>query len=191
MQKLPLVSLAAALALSAGAANAQSDPSAVQAVPVPEATAPALPPAPPAPPPVVEWNKADAQELLSYIEEVDSEGLTPADYNPARLREAIASNDKDQLDAVASDAFLRVSSDLALGHVRGDARVSWYVNDPDLNGNDQLSMMQRAVKNHNVRDMLTSLLPTHPQYNELKAVLAETPKSDKAKIDKIRTNMDR
>jgi murein L,D-transpeptidase YcbB/YkuD len=39
--------------------------------------------------------------------------------------------------------------------------------------------------------MLTSLLPTHPQYNELKAVLATVPKSDAAKIDKIRTNMDR
>jgi murein L,D-transpeptidase YcbB/YkuD len=42
-----------------------------------------------------------------------------------------------------------------------------------------------------VRDTLSSLLPTHPQYAELKAVLAETPKTEKAKIEKIRINMDR
>jgi murein L,D-transpeptidase YcbB/YkuD len=193
MQKLHFVSLAATLALAAGTAAAQTDPSQPQDAQVtatPQAAVPP-PPVPPAPPPVVEWNRSDAQELLNYIQGIDEEGLTPDDYDPARLRDAIAGKDKDQLNAVASDLFRRLSSDLALGHVRGDARVSWYVNDPDLNGNDQLSMMQRAVKNHSVRDTLTSLLPTHPQYSELKSVLADTPKSDKAKIDRIRTNMDR
>ena len=211
MQTLPFVSLAAALALAGGAAYAQTSPNMVQTAPnmvqtapnmvqtgqmpvapapVPQATMP-LQPAPPVLPPVVEWSKSDAQELLNYIQGIEEEGLTPEDYDPARLREALAANDKDQLNSVASELFLRVSSDLALGHVRGDARNSWYINDPDLNGNDQLSMMQRAVKNHSVRDMLTSLLPTHPQYGELKAVLADTPKSEKAQIEKIRTNMDR
>jgi murein L,D-transpeptidase YcbB/YkuD len=52
-------------------------------------------------------------------------------------------------------------------------------------------MMQRGVKNRSVRDTLTALLPTHPQYAELKAVLAQTPKSDQARIERIRTNMDR
>jgi murein L,D-transpeptidase YcbB/YkuD len=75
--------------------------------------------------------------------------------------------------------------------VRGDARVDWHINDPDLNGNEQYAMMERAVQKHTVRDTLTALLPTHPQYNELKAVLAVTPKSEKAQIEKIRTNMDR
>jgi murein L,D-transpeptidase YcbB/YkuD len=158
--------------------------------PVPQAVTPAPAP-PPVLPPVAEWNKADAQELLAYIESIGEEGLVAEDYDPARLRSAIDGKSKEQLNAVASELFLRVSSDLALGHVRGDARASWYINDPDLNGNEQLSMMQRALKNHNVRDTLTALLPTHPQYQELKAVLADLPKTEKSKIEKVRTNMDR
>ena len=193
MKTLPLVSLVVALAAAAGVAHAQTDPSAAQAVPVSPApqAAPAAPPPAPVPPPVVEWSKDDARELLGYIEEIGAEGLDPNDYAPARLRTAIAAGDKDQLNAVASELFLRVSSDLALGHVRGDARNSWYINDPDLNGNEQYSMMQRAVKNDSVRDTLSALLPTHPQYAELKAVLADTPKGDKATVERIRANMDR
>jgi murein L,D-transpeptidase YcbB/YkuD len=199
MHKLSFVSLAAVLAAVGGAASAQIDPNPAQATPQPAVPAGEVAPAPVAPapvappvaPPVIEWNKADAQDLLTYIEGIGEEGLDPADYDPARLRSAISGKSKDELSAVASELFLRVSSDLALGHVRGDARNNWYINDPDLNGNDQYSMMQRAVKNHSVRDTLTALLPTHPQYGELKAVLADMPKTEKAKIEKIRTNMDR
>jgi murein L,D-transpeptidase YcbB/YkuD len=192
MQKLHFVALAAAIAVTGAAAGAQTDPSAAQMTPapVPQAVTPAPAP-PPVLPPVAEWNKADAQELLAYIESIGEEGLVAEDYDPARLRSAIDGKSKEQLNAVASELFLRVSSDLALGHVRGDARASWYINDPDLNGNEQLSMMQRALKNHNVRDTLTALLPTHPQYQELKAVLADLPKTEKSKIEKVRTNMDR
>ncbi len=194
MKTLPLVSLVALLAAAAGSAQAQTDPAAALGAQVAPETSVApvpQPVAPPVAPPMVEWNRGDAQELLTYIEEIGQEGLDPADYDPARLRAAIASRDKAELDRVASAIVLRVSSDLALGHVRGDARASWYINDPDLNGNEQSSMMARAVKNHSVRDTLSALLPTHPQYAELKAVLADTPKSETATIEKIRANMDR
>jgi murein L,D-transpeptidase YcbB/YkuD len=190
MKTLPLVSLVLALSAAAGAAQAQSDPA---TAPAPEAaqTAPVAPPmAPTVAPPVIEWNKAAAEDLLAYIEGIGEEGLDPADYQPGRLRAAIA-KDKGQLNSVASELFLKVSSDLALGHVRGDARSNWYINDPDLNGGDQYAMMERAVRNRSIRDTLTSLLPTHPQYAELKAVLATMPKSETSKIEKIRTNMDR
>jgi murein L,D-transpeptidase YcbB/YkuD len=140
---------------------------------------------------VVQWNRAAAQDLLSYLDTVGEEGLDAADYEPARLREALAGRDQDALNAAATQTFLRLSSDIALGRVRGDARVDWHINDPDLNGNEQYSLMESAVSKGTVRDTLSSLLPTHPQYAELKAVLAETPKAEKAKIEKIRINMDR
>jgi murein L,D-transpeptidase YcbB/YkuD len=191
MQKLPLISLA--LVLAAGSAGAQTTPAPVTSQPdVAVQPAPAAPSvAPPVAPPVVEWNKEAAQDLLATIERIDEEGLDPSDYSPSRLRTALSGGDKDQLNEVATALFLKLSSDLALGHVRGDARASWYINDPDLNGGEQYAMMQRGVKNRSVRDTLTALLPTHPQYAELKAVLAQTPKSDQARIERIRTNMDR
>lgn len=135
------------------------------------------------------WTRTAAQDLLAYVERVHEEGLDPADYEPERLRAAIAGADEMILRMVATDTFLRLSSDLALGHVRGDARQHWHMQDSDLDGNEQYALMQRAVENNSVRDTLTSLLPTHPQYAELKLVLANT--RDKAVADKVRVNLDR
>lgn len=135
------------------------------------------------------WTIAAAEELLAYVERVGEEGLDPADYTPDRLRAAIDVGDEVALRTVATDVFLRLSSDLALGHARGDDRIDWHMQDPDLNGNDQYAMMERAVANNSVHDTLNSLLPTHPQYTELKAVLATA--NDEAMRDKVRTNLDR
>src|SRR5687768_2628933 len=66
----------------------------------------------------VRWTRPAAQELLAYVERIGDEGLDPADYAPQRLRDALAANDELILSTAASDTFLRVSSDLALGHVR-------------------------------------------------------------------------
>ncbi len=136
------------------------------------------------------WTRAAAMDLLAYITKANEEGLDPVDYSPDRLNAAIASGDQAELSRTATDTFLRISSDLALGHVRGDSRMDWHVHDQeDLNSTDQLALMQRAVANGTVHDSLNSLLPTHPQYAELKALL-HTAK-DKALLDKVRTNLDR
>jgi murein L,D-transpeptidase YcbB/YkuD len=136
------------------------------------------------------WTKAAAMDLLTYISKANEEGLDPADYSPDRLNAAIAGGDEAALSTTATDTFLRISSDLALGHVRGTSRMDWHVHDQeDLNSTDQLALMQRAIENNTVHDSLNSLLPTHPQYAELKALL-HTAK-DKALLDKVRTNLDR
>jgi murein L,D-transpeptidase YcbB/YkuD len=136
------------------------------------------------------WTKAAAMDLLAYISKANEEGLDPADYSPDRLNAAIAGRDEAALSTTATDTFLRISSDLALGHVRGTSRMDWHVHDQeDLNSTDQLALMQRAIENNTVHDSLNSLLPTHPQYGELKALL-HTAK-DKALLDKVRTNLDR
>jgi murein L,D-transpeptidase YcbB/YkuD len=136
------------------------------------------------------WTIAAAQDLLDYVERIDEEGLDPADYDPQRLRAGIAAEDEAALSATATDVFLKVSSDLALGHVRGYSRMDWHVGDQkDLNSADQIALMKRAIENDSVQDSLSSLLPTHPQYAELKALLGTA--KDKALLDKVRTNLDR
>ena len=69
------------------------------------------------------WTKEAARDLLRYVEGISADGLTPADYAPDALRAALAGNDESALRTAATDTFLRLSSDLALGHVRGDARI--------------------------------------------------------------------
>lgn len=135
------------------------------------------------------WTKEAARDLLSYVEGIGADGLTPADYAPDALRAALAGNDESALRTAATDTFLRLSSDLALGHVRGDARIDWHMVDPDLDGNQQYALMEKAVRENSVRATLDSLLPTHPQYAELKAVL-NTAK-DKAVYEKARANLER
>jgi murein L,D-transpeptidase YcbB/YkuD len=136
------------------------------------------------------WTPEAARDLLAYVQQVDAEGLDPADYDPERLRAAIEAGERTALSAAATDTFLRISSDLALGHVRGSARMDWHVGDQkDLNSADQLALMKRAIDNGSVHDSLNSLLPTHPQYAELKALLGTA--KDKQLLDKARTNLDR
>jgi len=135
------------------------------------------------------WTPAAAQALVIYIQGVGVEGLDPADYAVDRLQAAIAAQDIDAISTAATDSFLRISSDLALGHVRGEGRVEWHHADNDIDAQQQYAMMQKAIAENGVREILDGLLPIHPQYSELKTLLATT--TDAATRDKVRANLDR
>ena len=153
--------------------------------PVPMAT----PPPPPPPPPV--WTMADANQLLLTILNSAREGLDPTDYDAAGLMSAMRSNDPVLLSAAATERFNKLSSDFALGHVRGDDKQNWHIPDPDLDSARQDTLLRAALAQHRIGDALTRLLPTHPQYAALKNALAITPKTESGKINRIRLNMDR
>jgi murein L,D-transpeptidase YcbB/YkuD len=148
-----------------------------------------LPPPPPLPP--VVWDVASAQELLAYIQQIGSDGLNPADYDPAGLEATIQTANPAVISPAATQRFNLVSSDLALGHVKKPARIDWWVADNDLNAEKQDALLRSAIAEHDLTAALNGLLPTHPQYAALKEALAATPASDEAKRDRIRLNMDR
>jgi murein L,D-transpeptidase YcbB/YkuD len=145
----------------------------------------------PAPLPPALWDVVSAQDLLNYIKQIGIEGLNPEDYDPQGLEAAIANGDPLALSAAATDRFDRVSSDLALGHVKKPARIDWFVTDNDLNAEKQDALLRSALAAHDISGALNRLLPTHPQYAALKLALAETPAAETAKRDRIRLNMDR
>ena len=163
----------------------------------PVAQAPAAqPPAADVPPPPVVyptliWNPRDAQDLLAFITQIGSEGLDPADYDPAGLAMALRSGNPLLLAQAATDRFNRVSGDLAFGHVPRDEREGWHIADRDLNRERQFLLLQSALMQHRVPDALRGLLPTHPQYRDLKNALMTTPRTNTAQINRIRLNMDR
>jgi murein L,D-transpeptidase YcbB/YkuD len=148
-----------------------------------------LPPPPPPPPPL--WTLQQASALVAYINNVGHEGLSPSDYDAAGLIAAMRSNDPQQLAQAATDRFNKLSSDLALGHVRGDARIDWHVVDNDLDEVRQRQMLEAALITNRIPEVLNTLLPTHPQYGALRTALSITPKTEVQKINKIRLNMDR
>jgi len=194
---------AAVAAVPLGAAWAQSTPPAGS--PAPKATpkpadpiAPlpegAVEPAPVAelPPPL--WQPVQVAELLTIINNVGREGLTPADYDPAGLSAAMRSGDPVAMSAAATERFNRLSSDLALGHVRGKDRIDWHVDDSDLDPVRQRQLLDAGLRENRLGLVLNGLLPTHPQYGALKNALAmalAAPAVDAGKVNKIRLNMDR
>jgi murein L,D-transpeptidase YcbB/YkuD len=171
---------------TASPVQAQVQPQA--ATPPQQTPAPVAQPAP-LPPPM--WDLPDAQQLLTYIEAIGKEGLDPSDYAPQGLADAIRGGDPLVLSQVATDRFNRVSSDLALGHVRGDDRIDWHIKDPDLDGNRQDQILRWALQTHQVAETLDQLLPTHPQYAALRHALEVTPPTEIDKIKRIKLNMDR
>jgi murein L,D-transpeptidase YcbB/YkuD len=181
-----------ASALPLGVAFAQTMP-ATQAQPgaaaAPAVAAEVPAPAPVLPPPV--WDARDALQLLSFIRGIGAEGLEPLDYDPAGLEKALASASPAAISAAANDRFNRVASDLALGHVRGDDRQGWLIKDPDLDNGRLDQLLRSAVARHDIAGTLTGLLPTHPQYAALKTALSITPRTETAKYQRIRLNLDR
>ena len=151
-----------------------------------QAAQPLPPPLPPA-----MWDVINAEDLLRYIAAVGKEGLNPEDYDPAGLDDAIRTGNILGISAASTDRFNRLSSDLALGHVKKPARIDWWVADPDLNAAKQDALLRSALAAHAITGALDGLLPTHPQYAALKAALAETPLTDEAKRNRIRLNLDR
>lgn len=174
---------------------------AAAAVPVaaqPQAAQPATGPAPepievaePAPLPPPLWSAGPAQELLAFIRGVASEGLVPADYDPDGLAAALQGGDPIALSTAATERFNRLSSDLALGHVRAKDRIDWHIKDPDLDDGRQDKLLRWALFTNQVGETLASLHPKHPQYAALKQALVVTPPEETDKINRIRLNMDR
>ena len=171
------------------------------ATPLPSTTAPAqlrapdaLPAVPvedvPVLPPAV-WQPGDVAQLSAYIRAVGRDGLDPTDYDVAGLDAALRSGDPLAWSAAATERFNKVSSDVALGHVRGDARVGWYIVDKDLDSSRQRQLLDQALATRSLTQTLDGLLPTHPQYGALRYALEVTPKTETNKINRIRLNMDR
>jgi murein L,D-transpeptidase YcbB/YkuD len=152
----------------------------------PQATTPA-----PVPAPVIvkaDWSRDDARELIAFVDKIEEDGLDPSDYRVEPLRQALAGK-SDEFGPLATQLFLKVASDLMFGHTPAAARLDWYVTDDSFNAYDQQALLDRATSSHSVSEALRSLLPTHPQYAALKALLATT--ESEPLRDKIRVNLDR
>jgi murein L,D-transpeptidase YcbB/YkuD len=186
--------------LVAAAAGAQTSAPAKPVdpiAPLPQSAAPADPAATPAapaelpPPPPAVWRVDQALTLAAYIRAIGREGLDPSDYDVAGLEAAARAGDNIAMSAAATDRFNLLSSDLALGHVRGKSRIAWHIVDKDLDATRQRALLDGALANNAIPAALDALLPSHPQYGALRTALQKTPATEIAKRDRIRLNMDR
>lgn len=141
--------------------------------------------------PTVSWSVADARALLGTIQGIDADGLIAADYQPEKLRAAIAVGAGAELDAQASKSFAWLIEDMRDGRTRYDAREQWFVVDTDVDANPTSEVIENALASHDVPGAIAALTPSAPDYAALKGVLAVTPKAEKAKRNLIQINLDR
>ncbi len=141
--------------------------------------------------PASAWTVPDAQALLEVAQSVAGDGLDPSDYDTGALEAAIKSNDADRLDDTATEIFGALAHDFIEGHVGEANRIAWFIKGPVANPAGLVRYMAQALASHEVRDALEALLPSDPQYYALKVALARTPRSDRAKTDMIRINLER
>ncbi|MDP3906496.1 L,D-transpeptidase family protein [Novosphingobium sp.] len=155
-----------------------------------DAAAPALPVGPVIEP-VMSWTTANAQALVGVIEQLDAHGLVPADYQLTELRAAIAAGPGAALDAQASRSFTWLVEDMRDGRTRMDARIQWFVVDPDVDASPTEAIMTQALASGDIAGVVEALAPAHPDYAVLKATLAVTPAANKATRNTLRVNLDR
>jgi murein L,D-transpeptidase YcbB/YkuD len=189
--------MALALGLSSAVALAAAQPQSILPSPAPAPAAPApsatptITPQLPVVEPAISWTVADARSLLGVIEGVEADGLIPADYQPGALRTAIAAGPGLALDAQAGKSFGWLVEDMRDGRTRVDARLQWFAVDTDVDKHPTTAVMNKALASHDIAGAIADLAPVTPDYAALKGLLAITPKTEKAKRNLIRVNMDR
>lgn len=165
-------------------------PSAPSAAPAPTVVAP-----PPVvavvPPPPPHWTSGQAQALLTVIRGIGAEGLFPADYEAEALAASIAAGESPALDALATKQFRRLAQDLRDGRTPFEARVQWFVRDPDGKSAATDTLLANAIQTNDIAGVLAGLNPVHADYAALKAALASTAPSNLQRLQLIRANMER
>jgi L,D-transpeptidase YcbB len=137
------------------------------------------------------WPVERAQALLDAIPAVALEGLDPAEYRPDALAAAIAAGEGEELDQVATTVFTWLVEDYRDGRTPIDARRAYLMEDADTARISAAVLMERALVTGDMRGTLNGLLPSHPDYGALRAVLSITPPEETERRARIRANMDR
>jgi murein L,D-transpeptidase YcbB/YkuD len=138
---------------------------------------------------IPDWSKSNAQALLSFIQNVDKEGLFAKDYQPDALRAAIDGGDQAKLNQIATDNFLLLATHLRDGRTPNAARRQWFMTDKDAEKLPLLPLLITALERNQLPQTLAGFNPTHADFAVLKAALAKA--KTKAEGDAIRVNMER
>lgn len=137
------------------------------------------------------WDPDTAGSLLSYIEQVGSHGLDPADYRPAQLKNALNSSDPAALEKAADESFGLLAADLAIGHVRPGERGRYYIEPNSLDPALVARMIDMAITAHKVSWVLDSFAPQNTEYTALRTALAGPDGQDASKRLQLKVALER
>ena len=123
---------------------------------------------------------ASADSLFRFIEEAEHYGLFPQEYQYRSLKmirkvlaDSVLRSDSAEYTASAdllmTDAFIRLSRHLKFGRLRKDSVTVW--TDTIFDAGLIVPMLQRVMTGENVRQVLESMEPSHPDYQSLRRAI--------------------
>jgi murein L,D-transpeptidase YcbB/YkuD len=126
-------------------------------------------------------NPVSVRQLISAIENIDTEGLDPADYNLALLTLLLESDaqaglpDPERsadLDLLLTDSLIRLGYHLSFGKVDPEALDSNWNMTRYIEDLDALLALGDSIQSGQVDELLQSLKPQSIKYERLKTALA-------------------
>jgi murein L,D-transpeptidase YcbB/YkuD len=138
---------------------------------------------------------AAADSLFSFIEGAENYGLFPHEYQQRSLKSirkvladsVVRSDTAEQAaraDILMTDAFIRLSRHLKFGRLRKDSVTAW--TDTIFDAGLIVPMLHRVMTGENVRQVLESMEPSHPDYLSLRrAVPALLDSLDRSKYTTV------
>lgn len=137
------------------------------------------------------WDRPAATALLAYIQQINSHGLKPSDYEPVQLQKAIESGDPAALERQADESFAMVADDLAVGRVRPGQRAHYNIAPNSLDPALVARMIDMAITAQKVSWVLDTFAPQNPEYAALRKALAGPDGADPAKRRQIAATLER
>jgi murein L,D-transpeptidase YcbB/YkuD len=115
------------------------------------------------------WATSDVEQLVEAIDQSQSEGLRPQDYDIEALISGLMAGESN-LDAIADRAALALAHDFFEGSASADARRDWHIVRPPM---DYRGWLNQALATHSIAASFRSLLPETKAYLQLRTALAD------------------
>jgi len=116
---------------------------------------------------------ARAEQLWAVLEQAEREGLNPADYAPAALRQVCGASPADPVacELGLTDSLLRYARDVAYGSLRAvDMDPHWHIPQQAL---PVAQLLGEVTAAGDLTELLQQLPPSHSAYRQLRTALAE------------------
>ena len=116
--------------------------------------------------------RPDALALIDAIDASREDGLAPSDYHANGIRELLpsAAAHQRELDVLLTDGFLLLASHLLAGRVDPESIEPTWCLEP--RSTDVVALLDAALENHDVREVLRQLSPNRPGYHRLREELS-------------------
>jgi len=137
----------------------------------------------------VHWTTGGARELMALVEESRDEGLHPADYDLAGLKQVIGGGEGSALDALATASALSLAHDYYFGRMSDRTEMGWLIQRSPYETGQLRIRLQSAVGDGKLRSFFQALLPSDTRYAALRTALAQSQPGPQR--DRIRVNMER